>query len=195
MNTVREIIYSDFQNKGSRFLGFLIPRKLFEITLKDLKNSHSKAVHFVYAYRFVQSNQICERFSDDGEPRGSAGMPVLNVLRGEDLADVAMVVVRYFGGVLLGVGGLVRAYGKSALLCVESGKKKEAIIPFEFCKSIFLECPYPLLGRVEYLAKKLSVTLEKEEFLEKSIRLRIFGNLKNVDTFLSEYEQDLKFRS
>ncbi|PAF44429.1 YigZ family protein [Helicobacter sp. 11S02596-1] len=195
MNTIAEILCSDFQSKGSRFLGFLIPRKLFDTTLKELKDSHPKAVHFVYAYRFVQGNQIDERFSDDNEPRGSAGMPVLNVLRGEDLVDVAMVVVRYFGGVLLGVGGLVRAYSKSVLLCVELGKKNGTIFPFEFCKSIVLECPYGLLGRVEYLAKQLAITLEKEDFLEKTIKIKLFGNLKNIDTFLGIYEQDLKFRS
>jgi len=76
-----------------------------------LKIEHPKARHIVYAYRELNEfNQIIENSSDDGEPKGSSGVPVLNVLRGEEFINVAILVVRYFGGIKLGIGGLVRAY-------------------------------------------------------------------------------------
>ena len=99
-----------FEAKGSRFLGFLVLVREFESVLKTLKATHLKAVHFVYAYRELLPNgQILERSSDDGEPKGSSGISVLNVLRGWEMIDCGVIVVRYFGGTLLGIGGLVRA--------------------------------------------------------------------------------------
>ncbi|PAF46209.1 hypothetical protein BKH46_08500 [Helicobacter sp. 12S02634-8] len=193
MNTISEIVCGEFVSKGSKFLAFLMPYRCFDTGLADLKKTHLKAVHFVYAYRFFDGVRVCEGFSDDGEPRGSSGRPVLNVLRGEELVDVGVVVVRYFGGVLLGVGGLVRAYSKSVLLSIQTAKDAGAMGVFEICENISLECPYALLGRVEYLAKKMGLALEKEGFLEKSVRLKLFGNVQNTQDFLAIYKQDLVF--
>ena len=78
-----------------------------------MRKKYWDATHNVFAYQIGERNQI-QRFSDDGEPSGTAGLPVLDVLRGEDVKNVAIVVTRYFGGTLLGTGGLVRAYGRAA---------------------------------------------------------------------------------
>ena len=116
-----------FESKGSKFLAFIFPiecdihtptpKLILQHYIQTLKPKHTKAVHFVSAMRafaYAQNDNteasIIESSSDDGEPKGSSGVPCLNVLRGECLVNVGCVVVRYFGGTLLGVGGLVRAY-------------------------------------------------------------------------------------
>lgn len=195
MNTINTSFYSEITIKGSRFLAFLIPFDSFDEKLKELRATHLKAVHFVYAYRQMVANQINERFSDDGEPKGSSGIPVLNVLRGKNLINIAAIVVRYFGGTLLGVGGLVRAYTQSVLENVKNIEDLGAFIEYEPSRDLMIECEYSLLSRVEYLAKKLQITLQKEAFLQKVVKIKATGSELKIDIFLKEYEQDLKFRS
>ena len=108
--------------KKSEFIGACAPVKTEEEAIafvNSIKKKHSAAKHNVYAY--VLRDGFTQRFSDDGEPHGTAGMPVLDSIRKADLTDVAVVVTRYFGGILLGTGGLVRAYTAAA-----SGAVKEA---------------------------------------------------------------------
>ncbi len=107
---------AEIVEKKSRFIATVRPVKTEEEArafLEELKKKYWDATHNVFAYQIGERNEI-QRFSDDGEPQGTAGMPVLNVLKGEDVKDTAIVVTRYFGGTLLGTGGLVRAYGKAA---------------------------------------------------------------------------------
>lgn len=195
MNTINTSFCHEITIKGSKFLAFLIPFDIFDEKLKELRATHLKAVHFVYAYRVMIANQINERFSDDGEPKGSSGIPVLNVLRGKNLINIAAIVVRYFGGTLLGVGGLVRAYTKSVLECLVKIEGLEAFLEYEPLKDMMIECEYSLIGQVEYLAKKLQITLQKEAFLEKIVKIKASGSCAKMDIFLKEYEQNLKFRS
>ncbi|PAF53218.1 YigZ family protein [Helicobacter sp. 13S00482-2] len=195
MNTILTQVHCEITIKGSRFLAFLIPFDDFEQTLNQLRKTHLKAAHFVYAYRAMIKDQLNERFSDDKEPKGSSGMPILNVLRGKELINIVAIVVRYFGGTLLGVGGLVRAYTQSVLECCHLGEDSGAFLRFERFSTSYLECEYSLLGQLEYLAKKLEIILEKEAFLQKVVKIKISGSATKVDSFLKEYEQDLKFRS
>ena len=107
---------AEIVEKKSRFIATVRPVKTEEEArsfIDELKKKYWDATHNVFAYQIGERNEI-QRFSDDGEPQGTAGMPVLNVLKGEDVKDAAIVVTRYFGGTLLGTGGLVRAYGKAA---------------------------------------------------------------------------------
>lgn len=102
--------------KKSRFIATARPVKTEEEAkafIEEMKKKYWNATHNVFAYQIGESNEL-QRFSDDGEPQGTAGMPVLNVLKGEDVKNTAVVVTRYFGGTLLGTGGLVRAYTKAA---------------------------------------------------------------------------------
>lgn len=195
MKTINTSFCEEITIKGSRFLAFLIPFDIFDEKLKELRDTHLKAVHFVYAYRVMIANQINERFSDDGEPKGSSGIPVLNVLRGKNLINIAAIVVRYFGGMLLGVGGLVRAYTQSVLECLEKIEGLGAFLEYEPLKDVMIECEYSLIGRVEYLAKKLQIILQKEAFLEKIVKIKASGSCAKMDMFLKEYEHNLKFRS
>lgn len=107
---------TEIVEKKSRFIATVRPVKSEEEAkqfIDEMKKKYWNATHNVFAYQIGERNEL-QRFSDDGEPQGTAGMPVLNVLKGEDIKDTAIVVTRYFGGTLLGTGGLVRAYGKAA---------------------------------------------------------------------------------
>lgn len=113
--TIAAPAQAEFVEKRSRFIGYIAPVKTEEEAmafLSEKRAQHWDATHNVYAY-LLRENQA-QRYSDDGEPQGTAGQPVLEVLRREGLTDVIVVVTRYFGGILLGTGGLVRAYTAAA---------------------------------------------------------------------------------
>ena len=113
--TVAAPAEDEFTEKKSRFIGYIAPvttEQEAAAFIESVRTRHREARHNCYAYRLRQNNLA--RFSDDGEPSGTAGRPILEVLQREELTDVCVVVTRYFGGILLGAGGLVRAYSKSA---------------------------------------------------------------------------------
>ena len=110
MQTIDRIFKAQLDIKKSNFLAFLCPISSFKSLHEHLKEEHFKAVHVVWATRELNKyGQIVENQSDDGEPKGTSGQPSLNALRGAQLINVAVLIVRYFGGIKLGTGGLVRA--------------------------------------------------------------------------------------
>lgn len=122
--TIKEAATASFIERKSEFIGSICPVTTEEEALAfvaSVKKQYADARHNVYAY-ILRDNNIT-RFSDDGEPHGTAGMPVLDVLRKESVTDVAVVVTRYFGGILLGTGGLVRAYSQSAKMALDAAGK------------------------------------------------------------------------
>lgn len=186
MKTIESSANSEVTIKGSRFLSFLVPYADFENTLCALRKNHLKAVHFVVAYRALnEKGQVCERSSDDGEPKGSSGIPVLNVLRGADLIDCGCVVVRYFGGILLGVGGLVRAYTKATQEALKQAESKDLIIPYEICENIILECDYANLKRLKHAIDVHKIKILKQEFLAQKVRLEAQGSHTNLENLKS----------
>ncbi len=112
--------------------------------LAEIRSRYPDATHNVYAY-VIDANNIF-RYSDDGEPSGTAGMPVLDAIRKANIVDAAVVVTRYFGGTLLGTGGLVHAYGTSA----SEGLKKSGIIMREKCDILSVKTDYTLSGRIQH---------------------------------------------
>ena len=109
----------EFIEKKSRFIGYIAPvttEQEAAAFIESVRARHREARHNCYAYRLRQNNLA--RFSDDGEPSGTAGRPILEVLQREDLTDVCVVVTRYFGGILLGTGGLARAYTQGCKIAV-----------------------------------------------------------------------------
>lgn len=110
------------------------------------------------------------RFSDDGEPSGTAGMPILEVLRAKELVNCCVVVTRYFGGILLGAGGLVRAYSQSCAQAVMAA----GVVTMRPCADFLLEVPYPLLGKIENALKSLPVkTLSRDFAGQVTLCLRV----------------------
>ncbi|EOD00698.1 YigZ family protein [Caldisalinibacter kiritimatiensis] len=131
----------------SRFIGYAKPISSEEEAIKfieEIRTKHRDATHNVYAYVYGENSNI-QRYSDDGEPSGTAGIPVLEVIKKEDLRNVAVVVTRYFGGVKLGAGGLVRAYIKGAKIGLEAAKIAEKVL----YKKIKIRIDYTLYGKVE----------------------------------------------
>lgn len=114
--TILREAQAEIVEKKSRFIATVRPVRTEEEArafLEEMKKKYWNATHNVFAYQIGERDEL-QRFSDDGEPQGTAGMPVLSVLKGEEVKNTAIVVTRYFGGTLLGTGGLVRAYGKAA---------------------------------------------------------------------------------
>ncbi len=143
-----------YEIKRSKFIAYIMPYERYVLELKRLRSTHPKARHFVTAYRYLnQFNQIVESSSDDGEPSGTSGRPSLTVLQGAELINVAVVIVRYFGGVKLGTGGLVRAYTQAVLGVVESAMllTYEELKPIEFCSS------YSAIEQILFLLKKCNI--------------------------------------
>lgn len=134
--TIKQEAKSEYREKHSRFLGFILPCKN-EKQAVDIINAKKKeywnARHVVYAY--VLSDGTA-RFSDDGEPHGTAGKPVLNILKSSGIKDAVIVVVRYFGGILLGTGGLVRAYSAAAISAVENSDRVKIVSAYKFSVSV-----------------------------------------------------------
>lgn len=134
--------------KKSRFIATVRPVKTEEEArafIEEMKKKYWNATHNVFAYQIGERNEL-QRFSDDGEPQGTAGMPVLNVLKGEDIKDTAVVVTRYFGGTLLGTGGLVRAYGRAA----KEGLLAAGIVEMVLYRKYTVTTEYTDSGKVQY---------------------------------------------
>lgn len=165
--------------KKSIFLSFLCPFKDFKFLIETLKKEHPKAVHFVYAYRVLNDfNQIVEDKSDDGEPKGTSGMPTLNVLRGYDLINAALITVRYFGGIKLGTGGLVRAYSDAANAVINNS----SLLSFELKKNITIAIDLKNLNRFEHFLKTYSFNFTKD-FKDCKAILHIKLNEKEEQEF------------
>lgn len=146
--TVRNEASDEFTEQRSRFIGYVCPVSTEEEALTFIekkKKQHWDAKHNVYAY--CLRNDGIQRCSDDGEPHGTAGVPVLEVMLKSGVTDAVVVVTRYFGGILLGAGGLVRAYTKGARIALEAGQ----IIRMQKCVCLTLCCDYNQYGRISSL--------------------------------------------
>lgn len=157
--------------KRSRFIGYAKPIKTEKDALEfiaEIQKKHWDATHNVYAYSLREGS--IKRYSDDGEPQGTAGMPVLNVITQEGITDCVVVVTRYFGGILLGGGGLVRAYTHSAKLGVD-GAGIITLVPWSVCA---LTCDYNYYGKIETLIRDCEGVLSDTQFTDNvSITFRI----------------------
>jgi len=165
--------------KQSKFIAHLVPYTLYDETLKDLKQSHPKARHFVVAYRYLNEfNQVVEHSSDDGEPKGTSGKPTLMVLQGSKMINTAIITVRYFGGTKLGTGGLVRAYSDATNDVLDLSNKIE--YKHEIFKTIDFE--YTNLRKIEYECSICGV-----EIIEKIFSDTTQYKLKSDDESMNEF--------
>ena len=169
--TVRDSAEDKFTEKKSEFIGY-IKHTATEAEALDfiaeIRAMHRKATHNCYAYILRENN--LSRHSDDGEPGGTAGVPIYEVLRKEGLTDVTCVVTRYFGGILLGAGGLVRAYTKGAKMACDAAEK----LDMRSAARLILTLEYPYYGKIGKTLADYDVRIEKEDFgAEVSITLYI----------------------
>ena len=136
------------------------------------------ATHHVYAFKVGYGSSVIEGVSDDGEPTGTAGPPVLAVLRGADIGDAALVVTRYFGGTKLGTGGLVRAYGDAARDVLTAAPLRDKVE----LRHVGLTVPYSLYERIKIIAAANSATIDEETF-EGDVTLYLTLPLESVEPF------------
>ncbi|MEG1436178.1 MAG: YigZ family protein [Oscillospiraceae bacterium] len=181
--TIKYASSDEYIIKRSRFIGYATPVATQEQAIEfinSIKSKHWDATHNVYAY--VLKDGQTRRYSDDGEPQGTAGMPVLDVLLKEELFDCAVVVTRYFGGIMLGAGGLVRAYSHSAKIAVDAS----GIIEISLCVNARLKCGYTFYGRVSSLISEFGGICANVEYSDE-----VAVDFKITKCLYDEFEKKL----
>lgn len=171
--------------KKSRFIGVIVPCSSENDVLLNLKQLHDEypnASHIAFAYRIKTDHGLIYRFHDAGEPTGTAGKPIFQYIEGKDLINLLIAVIRYFGGVKLGAGGLTRAYGNTAKQVIEAAE----ISAYVELAKIRLTLDYKQMQSFEYLLKKLDGQILKQDFAEQ-VRLIIQLPAEQVNTLLQSF--------
>ena len=181
--TIRNQGEDRFEEKKSEFIGYakrVENEEDAKAFVAEIKSMHKQARHNCWAYIIGEKMNI-QRYSDDGEPQGTAGIPILEVLKKSNITDCAVVVTRYFGGILLGAGGLTRAYTKGASIAIKAGGVVEKL---EGLKLSF-EMEYDLFGKIQYLCGQNSWHIEDTEYTDKVI-VHILAEKNMADIIESE---------
>lgn len=166
--TIEKEVESELIEKKSKFIASIFrvnSVKEADQKLSEVKKRYYDAKHNCYTYRVIENDRIIEKSSDDGEPSGTAGAPMLNILKQNNLCNVLIVVTRYFGGILLGTGGLVRAYSRSTQDVIE----KSNIVLKESGYKINIEIEYKELEKLKYFCKKNEIKITNIQYLENVI--------------------------
>ncbi len=187
MNTGYKTVYrkgiGEIIIKKSRFIGYAAPISNENEALKfieEIKSVHRDATHNVYAYALGLDSNI-QRFSDDGEPSGTAGIPVLEVLNKEKLRNIVVVVTRYFGGTKLGAGGLIRAYTKGARVGIDASIIVDKILH----SKLKFRIDYTLYGMIENYLRSKGIIIE-DTIYDDAVNLIVFVRKDEEDIFRRE---------
>lgn len=184
--TIKKNIETEIVEKKSRFIANLFPVENIDEVEKrmgDIKRKYHDARHNCIAYRIVKDNQIIEKSSDDGEPSGTAGTPMLNILQKSNFANILIVVSRYFGGILLGTGGLVRAYSDSLLQAITESEKVQKCQGIE----MFTNMEYSEFNHFKYYCKNNNIFITNVEYGE-SIACKIELEDDKKEKLLKDFE-------
>ncbi len=166
--TIKNNVETEIVVKKSKFIANFIKvtsKEQAEEEIKKMKKKYFDARHNCVSYRVLEDEKIVERFSDDGEPSGTAGGPMLNILQKNNLINVLIVVTRYFGGILLGTGGLVRAYSDSLQKAIEESELLELVIGVE-CK---VELEYSYFEKFKYYCKNNDIQIKDTLYTEEIV--------------------------
>lgn len=180
--TVRDQSQTLMIEKKSKFISNVKPVDNEEDALaflNEMRSKYSDATHNVYAY-IIDENNIF-RYSDDGEPSGTAGMPVLDAIRKAGIVDVIVVITRYFGGTLLGTGGLVHAYSSSA----KQGLEKSQIVIRSLCDIVDARVDYTLVGKMQYKIASENYILE-DTIYDNEVTFKICCPIENTDKLIAD---------
>ncbi|WP_416197798.1 MAG: putative protein, YigZ family [Sporanaerobacter sp.] len=179
--TIHNIGKDEIIINKSRFIGYAKPIENEGEALafiEEIKTLHKDATHNVYAYVVGDDNNI-QRYSDDGEPSGTAGIPVLEVIKKEDLRNVVVVVTRYFGGIKLGTGGLIRAYTKGAKIGLEAGNIIEKVL----FRKVKIRLDYTLYGKVENYLKTNGIIMI-DTIYDDAVNLLVYADYEDYNSFI-----------
>ncbi|NLL30198.1 MAG: YigZ family protein [Clostridiales bacterium] len=181
--TIRDFGEDKFIEKKSEFIGYAKRCESEEEAkafVQEIKNLHKQATHNCYAY-IIGENMSIQRYSDDGEPQGTAGIPILEVIKKSNITDCAIVVTRYYGGILLGTGGLTRAYTKGASIAIKAAGIVEKVKGVR----LLLNMEYDMLGKVQYICGKNNWHIEDTEYTDKVV-VHILSEIENADKIEKE---------
>lgn len=188
---------AEIVEKKSKFIANLFHVESVEEAenrIKDVKKKYHDARHNCIAYRVVENGQIIEKSSDDGEPSGTAGGPMLNILQKNNLCNLVIVVTRYFGGILLGTGGLVRAYSEVTQQAIEKSTKVIKVIGRE----MIIELDYSNLEKFKYYCKNNNINIKKIDYMdniilkiemEESVKEKIIDDIKNKKLNIQNFSE------
>lgn len=181
--TVEKRAEDEFFEKKSQFIGY-IKRVTTEDEAKEfiaeIKSKHKDATHNCSAY-VIGQNMNTQRYNDDGEPQGTAGIPILEVIKKNEITDCVIVVTRYFGGILLGTGGLNRAYTKGAAIAIKAAGIVEKVQGVE----IDIIIDYDLLGKVQYLFGQNDWYMENIEYTDV-VKIKMRSEISQKDTIIAK---------
>lgn len=186
--TIEKLSMAEFTDKGSKFICYtkpIINSEEFKVFLLETKKMHPKAVHHCFAYRLgMDKNNF--RANDDGEPSGSAGKPILGQIDSMGLTNVAAIVVRYFGGTLLGVPGLINAYKTSTKLALENAIKLKKLVEYNY----LIKSSYEEVNAVMQIAKRHSLNIISKKF---DINCEVVVSIPNqaLDSVLNEFGRSI----
>ena len=189
MNILKCHVQDEFTVKGSRFLSELFPcssQNEARTIIKEQKNKYKDSTHVVHAFVIGMNKEVLG-LSDDGEPSGTAGRPVLDVLKGQNCTNVLLTVTRWFGGTLLGTGGLVKAYGDGAKGVIQKALEENYFEEFVEKEDITFSVDYSLYQKIKQLLPQWSVSDLDEQFGEE---INLSGKVPSSK--LSEMAQTLK---
>ena len=177
--TINENTSAEIVEKKSKFIANLFcvqSEQEAEEKLKEIRKKYHDARHNCYAYSVLENNTVLNRASDDGEPSGTAGMPMLNILVKKDLVNVLVVVTRYFGGILLGTGGLVKAYSDATISAIE----KASFAKIEKGLELEVVLDYQDFEKFQYYVQKNDFKITNAKYNEKIIcRIELTNEEKN----------------
>lgn len=189
--TIKNNSTAEIVEKKSKFIAnayYVESKEAAEEKLKEIKKKYNDARHNCYAYRVIDEETIFERCSDDGEPSGTAGAPMINILQKNNLCNVLVVVTRYFGGILLGTGGLVRAYSEAMNRSLELTEKVE----MEEGYTLEISLEYKDLELFKYYCKNENINIIKTDYGEE-IQLLVELNTKQEENF-TKNKDEFKFK-
>jgi len=182
-NTIYEGGTDEIVEKKSRFIAQVFPVETEEevaTILEQMKKKYWDARHNCYAFVLGETSQI-SRCSDDGEPSGTAGRPILEVINGKELTNILIVVTRYFGGTLLGTGGLVRAYSQSA----QAGIMASKVIRKEVGYRVSIDTDYNGIGKLQYVAMQNNIAILDTQYTDK-VQMILLVPIEQTESLLKE---------
>lgn len=165
--TIRDFGEDSFVEKKSEFIGYAKRCESEEEAkafVSEIKNKHKQATHNCFAY-VIGENMGIQRYRDDGEPQGTAGIPILEVMKKSNVTDCAIVVTRYYGGILLGTGGLTRAYTKGASIALKAGGIVEKVNGVR----LLFHMDYDMLGKIQYKCNENNWYIQDTEYTDKVV--------------------------
>ncbi len=172
-----------YKEKGSKFISFAFNVKNgeeVENRISEIKREFHDATHICYAYRIIEDGKEYYRYNDDGEVSGTAGLPIFNEIKAGDLYNILVIVIRYYGGVKLGKGGLVRAYGGAAKKVLNIAKKTD----FFITKELIVKIPFEIIGKILNIINSRNYHISENIPLKSGVKIKLSIPEDETDDFI-----------